>query len=153
MKAASSKTSGTGLVLCYLTDDWLSRPVDGPRSKGETLEYRYGITATGFEWNLTEFRRGTPPLIRIHATRFEDLVPSFKTEANVDPVEGMKRCVEALEKIAQKKAVLTVPEKGNKIEKAIAFAALVDAAYETNYAIHDNVRERFFGDAEDDSED
>jgi hypothetical protein len=131
----------------------MSRSVDGPRSKGDTIEYRYGITATGFEWNLTEFRKGTSPIILVHASRFEDLAPAFKTDANTDPIEGMKRCAAALEQIAKKNIVLVVPDKGNKIEQAIAFAASVDAAYETNYAIHDKVRERFFGDAEDDSED
>ena len=151
MKAPAAKTSGTSLVLCFLTEDYQSRVIDGPRNKGETLHYKYGITATNFEWNLTEFRKDSPPIIRIHASRFEDLVPSFKTEAGCDPIESMKRCLAALEATAKLKVAIVVP-KGKSVEEAISFAREIDSAYQTNYAIHDDVRERYFGAAEDDSD-
>lgn len=152
MKASAAKTSGTSLVLCFLTDNWQSRVIDGPRNKGQTLEYKFGITATNHEWNLCEFRKDSPPIVRVHASRFADLVPSFKTEGGTNPLEGMQRCLTALEAIAKLKPAF-IPAKGNDLEQAMILAAQVDSTYQTNYAIHDNVRERFFGEASDDTED
>ncbi len=152
MNSEQTKQAGTSLVLCYLTDDWQSRIIEGPRNKGETLEFRFGITASNNGWSLTEFRKNSPPLSRKHASRFADLVPTFKTEANINPFDGMRRCQEALETTAKLKANIAVSEGKNPLEKAIDLACEVDAVYQTNYAIHDDVRQRFFGNVVDDSE-
>lgn len=132
-------------VLCYLTDELRERKAEGPRSKGETLRYRFGIAATPNSWSLTEFR-GELSFNRVYATSLADLAPSFKTIADNDPIEGMKRVVAAFERITGKK--LSLSNSGaNDIEKAIEMGRQVDSFFEVDYAVHDKVRERMFGDS------
>jgi len=151
MKAESTK-AGSSLVLCFLTDDWQTRVTEGPRSKGETVKFRFGVTATNYGWALTEFRENAPPIMRKHACCLSNLTPLFKTEANLDPFEGIRRCQQALEAIAKKNPNLKPLPTDNRIELAMDFASQIDSAYNTNYALDDDVRERFFGSAEDDTE-
>lgn len=153
MEAGQIKQSGTNLVLCYLTDDWQSRVSDGPKSKGQVIRYKYGVTASNFEWQLTEFREGSPPIIRVHASSLAHLAPSFKTEAGLISFESIRRCQQALESIAKIQPNLKPIPGGLDIDTAIDYAEQVDAAYKTNYALHDNVRKRFFGEVESGIED
>lgn len=151
MKVDSPKQTDTEKVLCHLSDDWKTRKAESPRSKGETLSYRHGVAATPNSWTLTEYR-GDLAFNQIYATSFADLAPSFRTIADVDPVEGMKRVIASLERITGKKIALS-NSGANEIEKAIEMGRQVDALFEVDYAIHDKVRERIFGDggAEDES--
>ncbi len=154
MKAGQIKQSGTNLVLCYLTDDWQSRTSDGPKNKGQVIRFKYGVTASNYEWELTEFREGAAiPFVRIHASSFAHLAPSFESEAGLNAFESMRRCQQALEAIAKITPNLRAIPGGIDVYSAIDFAEQVDAAYKTNFALHDNVKKRFFGEVEDDSED
>lgn len=144
MKVDSTKQTEAENVLCLLTDDWKTRKAESPRSKDVTLSFRYGVAATPNSWTLTEYR-GELALNQVYATSFADLAPSFRTIADVDPVEGMKRVVASLEKISGKKIALS-NNGANEIEKAIEMGRQVDAFFEVDYAIHDKVRERIFGD-------
>jgi hypothetical protein len=160
MKVASPKQNDTEKVLCHLSDDLKTRKAESPRSKGETLSYRHGVAATPNSWTLTEYR-GDLAFNQIYATSFADLAPSFRTIANVDPIEGMKRVIASLERITGKKLPAAQDNLGglppgklvvvgsvgaNEIEKAIEMGRQVDAFFEVDYAIHDKVRERIFGD-------
>jgi FMN phosphatase YigB (HAD superfamily) len=144
MKVDLPKQAENEKVLCHLSDDWKTRKSEGPRSKGETLSYRYGVSATPNSWALTEYRENLA-FNQVYATSFADLAPSFRTIANVDPVEGMKRVIASLERITGKKIVLS-NSGANEIEKALEMGRQVDAFFEVDYAIHDRVRERIFGD-------
>ena len=153
MKAGQTKNSGTNLVLCFLTDDYQSRVSDGPKNQGQVIRYKYGVTASNFEWELTEFREGCLPSIRVHACCFAHLAPSFKTEAGLSAFDSMRRCSEALEAIAKIMPNLKPIPGGLDVDTAIDYADQVDSAYQTNYALHDNVKKRFFGEAENETED
>lgn len=147
MSVESPKANETAKVLCYLTDDWKSRKSEGPRSKGETLSYRFGVSVTPNSWALTEFREGLA-INQVYATSFADLCPSFKTIAKVDPVDGMRRVVASLQSITGKNFSGDL-SKADDIEKLVEASKQVDAFFEVDYAIHDNVRERVFGDIEE----
>jgi hypothetical protein len=145
MKVDSPKQTDSEKVLCFLSDDLKTRKAESPRSKGETLSYRHGVATTPNSWTLTEYR-GKLAFNQVYATSFADLAPSFKTVADIDPVEGMKRVVASLERITGKKLVLN-GNGSNSIEQAIEMGKQVDAFFEADYAIHDKVRERLFGES------
>jgi hypothetical protein len=150
MKAMSPKPMTAEKILCYLSDDWKTRIAESPRSKGETLTFRYGIAATPNSWTLTEYR-GDLAFNQVYATSFADLAPSFKTIADANPIDGMKRVISSLERITGKKIVLNNIVAG-EIETAIDMGRQVDSTFEVDYAIHDKVRERIFGESETEEE-
>jgi len=152
MKVGQTKQSGTNLVLCYLTDDWQSRVSDGPKSKGQVIRFKFGITASNFEWELTEFREGSPPTVRVHAACFSQLAPSFKTEAGLKAYDSMLRCQQALESIAKINPNFNKVPNGNDIDMAIDYASQVDTIYKVNFTLHDDVKQRYFGSSEDEEE-
>lgn len=152
MKADKAKHSGTSLVLCYLTDDYQSRVSDGPKNKGQVIRYKFGVTASDYEWQLTEFREGSTPSIRVHAANFTHLCPFFKTEAGLSAFDSMLRCQQSLESIAKINPNFKPLNGFFDIDLAIDYAEQVDLVYQTNFTLHDNVRKRFFGEAEDETE-
>lgn len=145
--------SGTNLVLCYLTDDWLSRVSDGPRNKGQTFFYKYGITASSFGWQLTEFRKDTVPVMRVHASRFADLTPSFKKEAGLKAFDCIRRIQQALEAIAKLSPDIKPLPTDVDLDIAIDYAEQVDSFYKTNFTLYDDVKTRYFGSSAVEEED
>jgi hypothetical protein len=152
MKESTTKQSDSKSVLCYLTDDWQTRISDGPKNSGQVIRYKYGITATNYCWALTEFRDGSIPAVRVNASNFAHLAPSFKTEAGLSAFDSMRRCQQALEAIAKIMPNLKPIPGGLDVDTAIDYAVQVDTAYETNFALHNNVKKRYFGESEDDTE-
>lgn len=142
MKAASNAEQ-TSKVLCFLSDDWKNRPSESKRSKDETLTYRFGISVLPYSWAISEFR-GTAVFHQSFATSFADLAPLIRTVGEEDPLAGMQRVKESLEKATGKQIVIT-PQGNNDIEKAIDFGRRIDEFFLVDFSIHDEVRERIFG--------
>jgi hypothetical protein len=151
MNSSTEKAESDSQVLCYLCD-WKTRSSEGVCSKGETIIYRYGITVSNYAWSLTEFRKDSIPSKIAHASRLHDLIPSFKKEAGLDPLDCILACAGALENISKLNMPLKVKETGTKVEKALFLALQVDTIYKTNFAVDDGVRKRFFGSDEEGEE-
>jgi hypothetical protein len=143
MKVAMPNETESQSVLCYLTD-WQERPSEGPKSKTDTLRFRFGISVSPNQWMLTEFRDALA-LHRTYASNFSDLTPTFKTIAGIRAFDGIKKVQEALEAVAKINPNLKPLPTKDDIELALDFANQVDSFYQTDFAIHDNVRERYFG--------
>lgn len=140
-------------VLCYLTD-WQERISEGHRNKGAKIRFRFAIGVTPYQWTIVEFNEGSEdlPKNRVNAGSFRDLVGAFKTEVGISAFEGIKKVQEALETRVGLKPNLKPLSTNVDMDLALDFAHQVDAAYSTDFTIHDKVRERYFGEGGEDDE-
>jgi hypothetical protein len=147
-------------VLCFLTDNWLERKIDAPRNRGGTIKFRYSVVAAKHEWTLNEEREGGLPVAQLHAARFADMAPAFKSVCNLEPEACLARIVEALEKLtgkslasAQEKNATGVRTYPDAPERWVQLGKQLDEFYGVNYAVDDGVKAKLFGaDSEDDEE-
>jgi hypothetical protein len=131
-------------VLCYLSD-WQERLSESPRSKGESYGYRFAIAALTYSWAIVEFRKNGTHTYHKYATSLKDLCPYFRINAGLDIVESLSKINNSLSKAMQKNFAPKIKSSNNKIDVALDYAEQIDTMYQINYAIHDKIRERVFG--------
>lgn len=139
-------------VLCFLTDNWLERKIDAPRNRGGTIKFRYSVVAAKHEWTLNEEREGGLPVAQIHAARFADMAPAFKSVCNLEPEVCLERVSSALGKITGKNNVMKADAKTSP-DRWVELGKQLDEFYGVNYAVDDGVKAKLFGaDSEDEEE-
>jgi hypothetical protein len=130
-------------IVCYL-NDWQTRVNDGPRSTGETYQYRYGLSACTNAWALTEFRSSGTHIHEKYASSLRDLCPFFANIANLDILKSLNIIQSALNKLMSKNVTLETRMLDRKIDVVIDLADQIDNAFQIDFAIHDDIRERIF---------
>lgn len=141
----SSDVANSEKVLCFLTD-WQTRISDGIKSNGDSIEFRFAVVVNKHCWSINEFRRDGTNYARAYASNFADLAPQFRVEANINACDGVRICKESLHNNNINFDFKPL-SNGSEIENAINMASELDAAYLTDFAIHDDVRGRYFGDS------
>jgi len=147
---ASSGTAKTS-ILCELTD-WRTRQTNSHLAKTAEIKYRYLISCLSNGWALSfEQEDSVSPVNKKFAARFADLICSFKTEAGIDPIEGINTVVASLSKLTGKK--ISFDKKGlSGSELWVELGRQVDVAFDVDYnaGTSGSVRARLFGDEGDD---
>jgi len=151
MASATAATKKESPTLCPLTADWQSRISDAPRSKGKTLKYRWIVIATKFGWSLASENDSELVMAAKHAICFADLVCTFKSCAELDPVECLNRINNELAKLTGK-VPCPLDDKGKSdSELWVEFGKQIDEYYGVSYATVD-VRAKLFGTTDDSEE-
>jgi hypothetical protein len=142
MESIDSANDSAYDVLFWLTDN-LTRKSEGPRGNGELYQVRFAVTALTHSWAITEIRSTGTTTHHAFATSLADLCLIFKSIADVDICRGVELSRDELSKRTKRPAPQF--DVANKtVADCISYLQQLDSEYLTDYALHDDVRKRFF---------
>lgn len=135
-------------LLCYLHADWQASPVHAGRGRViEEYKYKFGVVALTNCWALCEFRSTGAMIYHRYASNMSDLCMFFRINARMLTIDAVQIVKTALDDIL---GVRNIPLLASEATTLVALdlAAKIDTAYQIDYALHDNIRERIFNTSE-----